>query len=164
MKKFLITFVTAMLALIAVLAAGCAEVSEKKARNMVTLKTWLFTSGVQNNLITVTSEREDASFICTTEKGDFWSRADNDYCKQVTLSAGETTTWQPVRSTTEIELDFVEIIVKENDEIVGYAVIKITERERMDHEAEVLKASYFSAPVTQEYVEEIIKNIKDKNS
>lgn len=164
MKKFLITFITAMLAIVSILAAGCAEVSEKKARNMVTLETWFATSGVRNNLITVTSERENASFICTTEKGDFWSRADHDYCKQVTLFAGETTTWQPVRSKMEIELDFVEIIVKENDEIVGYAVIKITERERMDHEAEVLKASYFSAPVTQRYVEGIIKNIKDNNS
>ena len=164
MKRFLIAIVTTMLALTAILTAGCAGASKKKGAGMVTLETWLFTSGVPNNLITVTDKREDAVYVCTTEKGDFWSRAEGGYCKQVTLSAGETTSWQPIRSAEEIEFDFVDIIVKENDEVVGYAVIKITERERMDHEAKVLKARYFLAPVTQEFVEGIIKNIKDKNS
>ena len=161
MKKFLVAIIAAMLALTAVFAAGC----ESPSPGMVTLDTWFFTSGVRNNLITVTSQREDVSFVLTTEKGVFWSPEEHDYCKQVTLSADETATWQPLRSTTEIELDFVEIIVKENDKIIGYAVIKITQREgTMDHAAEVLKASYFSSPVTQEYVEGVIKKIKDKNS
>ena len=159
MKKFLTAIITAMLVLTAVLAAGC---SEKAAPDMVTLETWFFTSGVPNNLITVTDKREDAVYICTTEKGDFWSRA--DYCKQVTLSAGETVTWQPIRNAAEIELDFVDIIVKENDEIVGYAVIKITRQDGLSYSAEVLKASYFSAPVTQEYAEGVIKKVIDKNS
>lgn len=126
-------------------AAGCqGNGLETKAPDMVELSTWIFTSGVPNNLITVKSEDENLTFECRADEG--YLLYQSQYHKEITLSSGETVHW--AFSDTEwihkdVPVDYVDIVVKEEDRIVGYAVIRITQRDGMDFSAKVVKSVMF---------------------
>ena len=136
-------FFAAVLLLVAGLGcfAGCADSAptEETALGMVTLDTWMFTSGVPNNQITVAAEEEGVVFVCRAKNGEFWDVAMQEYAKEVELASGGKTYW----SGDAIEEDRVEIFAKKEGEIVGYAVVAVAAGEGMNYEAEVLHAAYF---------------------
>lgn len=156
MKKFCIFIITIALVCISAVCAGCAA-KESNAPEMITLDTWIFTSGVPNNLITVHAENEDTVFTLLTDNGDFYYADETGYYrKQVTLKSGEFGSWQGVNDMPQQA--HIKIVAKNNDDIVGYAAIKV-EKDDSWYNATVLKSVWFdsSEEVTPEQVDSLIE-------
>ena len=120
--------------------AGCSDIQESNAKDMVELKTWFFTSGVPNNIIELHSDDEDVTFTCKTYGGRFWYDS-----QEATVSAGDFVSWYD--NQYDGEYDYVDIVAHDGEHIVGYAVVKITIMDYSAptgwHTAEVLKAVTF---------------------
>lgn len=102
---------------------------------MIELHTWFFTSGIPNNAIVFKHTDENAKFECVVDLGQFGFGENGT--KSTTVKAGDTIYWN---NTADIEQAFVSVIVKIDNNIVGYAVIKIIQnRGPADHTANILK-------------------------
>ncbi len=151
-------------------AAGCkGNGLETKVPDMVELSTWYATSGLLNNLITVKYEDKNLTFECRAGEGFLLYQS--QYHKEITLSSGETVHW--AFSDTEwiykeVTDDYVDIVVKEEDRIVGYATIRITQRDGIDFSAKVVKSVMFKKidgkyqSVTEAEIEELLQKTKNK--
>lgn len=124
---------------------------------MVTLDMWRFTSGVPNNLITVHSGDKNTSFILTVDEGEFWSYEEQIYTKRVELKPEDTTRWNDIKDSCEC--DYIRIVAKNNDDIVGYAAVKVNQVDGLNYNATVLKSVWFdsSEEVTPEQVDSLIE-------
>jgi hypothetical protein len=112
---------------------------EVETTEMVKLHTWTFTSGVPNNAIVFKHSDENAQFECATDKGQFGFGSDGG--QSLIAKSGDTIHWS---HTEFVEQAFVSIIVKIDDEIVGYAVVKVLiNNGPADHKAEILKSVEF---------------------
>ena len=171
MKKRIIGILfTAVLGLLlGVPLAGCNGTKEKDAE-WVSLNTWFRTSGVPENVIEFAAVNETANLICTVEKEALWNcNVGEGECKQIVLSDGgiTQTRWYQV-SEEKFMYDYVDIVAKEGEHIVGYAVIKI-EPTDFWYKAEIVKSVCFPQRfgeyqnISEEYVQSCIQKIKDIN-
>lgn len=102
---------------------------------MIELNTWFFTSGIPNNAIVFKHTDENAKFECVVDHGQFGFGENG--IKSTTVKAGDTICWS---SIADIEQAFISVIVKIDENIVGYAVIKIIQnRGPADYTANILK-------------------------
>ena len=163
MKKQAITIIALILILVSVLLCGCTKLVEED-EEFVELSTWYFTSGIANNLIIVNHSEANSKFEMHLDKGRFWGPEGQRYVTVCTANNGDTVRWEPFDpdgSYENFELAYVDIIVRVDDNIVGYAVIKITSFEDSiwNARAEVVKAVTFPKvdnqyqKVTQKQVE-----------
>jgi len=130
---------------------------ETKFDYMIELHTWHFTSGVPNNAVVVKFTNEEAIFKCVVDKGLLGFAVDSQ--KELTVKPNDIFYWY---ADEIIEKAFIEIIVRIDNSIVGYAVIKITENNsHVDHTATVLKSAIF-AKVNDEYQDITTEQIKNK--
>lgn len=70
---------------------------------------------------------ERATFYCKTEKGSF---SYDTNIKEYNVNSGETLYYCPVYIENDIascveENDYVDIIIQENEEVIGFSVVKI---------------------------------------
>ncbi len=138
--------------------------TEKDADGMIAFETWFFTSGVTNNNIQVNGE-ENATFELTAEQGWLYDGV-NGFVKTVVRGSGEIAWWdgfahEAVRDT------YIDVIEKVDDNIVGYAVIKLTyNEERTWHDPSVIKSVEFPKvngeyqSVTERHVKALIEENK----
>lgn len=115
---------------------------ETEAVGMIELITWFMTSGIPNHIIQFKHPDENAVFEYICDNGDLASY-------QGTIESGESISWQRFAKNTEgvtksISHAFVDVIVRINDYIVGYAVIEMVryENNRQDHSAMLLKSAH----------------------
>ena len=124
-KRILGILSAAMVVLLSTPLAGCGGIKEKDA-DWVELSTWFFTSGVPNNVIEIVTDNEEAELLCTVKNEVLWGYNEQEFCKQVTLSNKDVKqTWWYKRSEDVFSCDYVDIVAKEGEHIVGYAVKKI---------------------------------------
>lgn len=135
---------------------------EELADDMIELHTWFFTSGVPNNAIVVKFSDNNAIFECIVDKGHFGFGT--DYPKTFTAKPDDVFYWQP---DDNIEKAFIEIIIKNDNNIIGYAVIRILQNNGpADHTASVVKSAIFPQVdskfqnITTEQIETIINKTK----
>lgn len=168
MKRRAITIIVLILIMVSVLFCGCNKLVEVD-EEMVELSVWHFTSGVANNLITVKHSDTNAIFEISVDKGNLWTTGAR-YLQTVTVNNGDTVRWHEFDQEwgyQYIELAYADIIVKVDDNIVGYAVVKITKVDNtLSYDAEIIKSSTFPKvdgqyqKVTQKQVEAKIKAAK----
>ena len=152
------------------LFAGCNEgIKEKSVNNMIELHTWYFTSGIPNNAIKVKHSDNDVDFICAVDKGRLWSYDTHEFRKNVAVKTSSTIYWDyfDMDEESEVSEAYLEIVLKKDDTIIGYAVIKIERIEKsFDYSAKVLKSVLFPKvsgqyqEVSEEYVKATIEKIK----
>ena len=155
------------------LFAGCNEgIKEKSVNNMIELHTWYFTSGLPNNAIKVKHSDNDVDFICAVDKGRLWRFDTHEFGKNATVKTGSTIYWDYFDEDEESEVSetYLEIVLKKNDIIIGYAVIHIERiQNSLDYSAKVLKSALFPKvsgqyqKVSEEYVKATIEKIKADN-
>ena len=168
MKRRAITIIVLILIMVSVLFCGCNKLVEVD-EEMVELSVWHFTSGVANNLITVKYSDANAIFEISVDQGNLWTTGAR-YLQTVTVNNGDTVRWHEFDQEwgyQDIELAYADIIVKVDDNIVGYAVVKITKVDNtLSYDAEIIKSSTFPKvdgqyqKVTQKQVEAKIKAAK----
>lgn len=124
-------------------AVGCqGSVSETNVTNMIELSTWYHTSGVPNNLIAVNSDDESLRFFCHASDGYFWNASGQ--VKEVVLVSGETVRWDDLEGYNLLDEyeSYVDIVVKQGEQNVGYAVVQITWTDNY-YTAKVIKSVLF---------------------
>ena len=168
MKKRIIgiLFAAMVVLLLGMSVAGCGGIKEKDA-DWVGLSTWFFTSGVPNNVIEIVTDNEEAELLCTVKNEVLWGYNEQEFCKQVTLSNKDVKqTWWYKRSEDVFSCDYVDIVAKEGEHIVGYAVIKI-EPTDFWYKAEIVKSVCFPQrfgeyqKISEEYVQGCIGQAKE---
>ena len=155
-----------LLLLVGTLAfCGCDGKLVEKDEQIVELSIWSFTSGLANNRITVRHTEENAKFELSVDYGRFWNEATNSFVKTATVNNGETVSWT---DSNDVKTNaFIKIVAKVDDNIVGYAVVRVYQGDyTADYRAEVLKSATFPKvnnqyqEVTQAQVEEKIQAAK----
>ena len=165
MRKVTVIFCLLLLACSVALCACDGNLVEEEG-TLVELSTWFFTSGVPNNLIEVKHSDPNAKFQLTADNGEFYEGG-GEWAQSVTRDNGEVATWQCFSS--EIKLAYVDVIVRVGDDIVGYAVIKISQHAEstLSYDAKVVKSIVFPKvageyqKVSQKQIEAKIKAAKD---
>jgi hypothetical protein len=138
--------------------------------DLVELHTWHFTSGVPHNVILVKHSDENAVFECKAIGGRLWLLGP-EYQKNLSVKSGDKFRWvDSNESGSRILCDYVEIIIKLEEHIIGYAVIEINHEAGLNYNAVVLKSVLFPQidgeyqNVSEEYVEAAIKKIKEETN
>lgn len=129
----------------------------------VRLHTWFFTSGVPNNAIVFDYEGENAEFFCKASAGNIGT-GQGERAPETTAIPGQTIYFVPVQNGDGLRSSdypvFIDITLKVNGKIKGYAVIRVYETvySPLNLEAYVLKSVVFAAGsnVSQETVEEMM--------
>ena len=111
---------------------------------------------------TFTGDNEDDYCVCTIEKGHF-ILADGSTAQKITLRSNETgnCVWAPW-STGDV--NFISITVKEDEHIIGYAVIKLAYRTEIIKSRRFPKVDGEYQDVTQKQVDKILKNVRKLNN
>lgn len=135
---------------------------------MVQLDTWMFTSGIPNNAITVKYagvESEKASFDITVDSGSLWHN--NDYEKSVSVTPGTTVYWHSV-DDADTQKAYIKITLWVEEHIAGYAVIAVRkDGSSLDYRAELSKCAVFPKldgayqDITQEQADGLIAEVID---
>lgn len=121
--------------------------------------------------ITLVESSENAVFECTISEGRFTFNIDPGYGLTAVVKSGDTIYWQcfgyiiPFPVATKA---FVEIVLKIDYNITGYAVVKIYRAESDHYYGKLLKSALFPTvngqyqEVTEEYVIKAIEKVKNK--
>ncbi len=147
---------------------GCStSIKEQAVSDIIELHTWHFTSGVRNNAIKV-QHTDNTIFECTVDKG-YLVISNDESGKNVLIESGETIYWTPYDDelATWIDLAYVKIILKNEDNIIGYAIIEIKQNPNsgLNYHAEILKSIVFPKIngqyqfITDEYVNTTMASI-----
>jgi len=132
---------------------------------LVELTTWFFTSGVPNNCIKMIYPDENAVFYCTVDNGYIDIRQPGSL-KNMSVHSGNTIYyWHGIGLVSNA---FIEILLKSEENLIGYALIKVNSRNAVSHEAVLLKSVLFPQingkyqKVSEEYVKAAIEKVKDE--
>jgi hypothetical protein len=136
--------------------------------DMIELHTWHFTSGVPNNVILVKHPNENAVFECKVINGRLYLMGP-DYEKNLSVKPGDKFRWVEFNESGPLAThDFVEIIIKIEENLIGYAVIEINRVDPLTYNAVVLKSVLFPQidgeyqHISEEYVKTAIEKIEDE--
>lgn len=142
-------------------------IKEESVSDMIELHTWYFTSGLPNNAIKV-NHNDNTVFECTVDKG-YLGISMSDNSKSITIGSEETMYWNAFDDevATWVDLAYVQIILKDEDNIIGYAVIEINQdpEQGLNYHAEILKSVVFPKIngqyqfITEEYINTSIASI-----
>ena len=149
-------------------ACGGNGYTEVETEDMVGLHTWIFTSGIPNNAIVLKHNDENAIFECTTDNGQFLGYGLRQYSKYATLKPNDTIYWRGWEDSSgeTTQHAYVDIILRVDDNIIGYAVIEILQNTPVAYTASVLKSALFPKvqgeyqTITGEQIASIIENNK----
>ncbi len=159
-------------------------IQQEETNDMIELHTWFFTSGVMNNAIQLNHTDENAVFECYVSSGNLIS-TDDQFAKYIIEKPNNTIYWTSFENdnmelltsklfvaeltTPAIPLIYVDIVLKIDDNIIGYAVIVISQNHGTeDYNAILLKSALFPKiggvyqKVTEKHVESIIQKIKNE--
>ncbi len=130
-KKIWIFFSVITVAIVCLLGAfGCSDegVKEKKVKDIIRVRSIVYGWGSSLPGMMIDLNFEDATFLCKAEKGSF---AYYSEVKQIQENSGETIFYCPYYlldkdyNFVEVQEDWLDILIIQQEEIVGYCVIKI---------------------------------------
>lgn len=136
---------------------------ETSTDGMIELHSWFITSGVPSNAIILKHTSKTAVFECFVDQGSWTNRGS----AKVFVKAENTIYW--FHSNYDIEQAFVEIILREDENIIGYAVIGIVKQNTSTgrlYKANILKAAFIPKidgeyqNITDEQIKVAIENSK----
>jgi hypothetical protein len=155
--------------------SGEPAVIEENAKDMIALHSWFLIGGEVPNIIIVNHPNNNAVFECQADNGKLFphynSERYDDNEQKVRAKPGGRFDWMDY---DEDEHDFVEIVLKLGQNIIGYAVIDVIRRfEPESHvrwwDALVLKSVLFPQEdgkyqnVSEEYVKTAIEKVKNEH-
>jgi len=138
---------------------------------LVELSYWHLSSGVRNNRIAMIYTGENVVFDCSITNGYLISyiplitKTDYDL-KNALLYSGNVISWQPLSIGS---YDFIEVIVKSEENIIGYAVIGVDFKNLSNYSANIFKSVLFPQlngvyqNVNEKYLKKQTEKIKDVN-
>ena len=109
---------------------------------------------------TFTGDNEDDYCVCTIEKGHF-RLADGSTAHEITLRSNETGKYVWERSRKDV--NFISITVKDDEHIIGYAVIKLAFRNGVIMDCSFPKVDGKYQDITQKQVNKILENVRKLN-
>ncbi len=127
------------------LFSGCSKLVEED-KGVVEVSAWITGLSSIPNRITATYDEPDAIFELSVVKGEFCHGSwPNIYFQKAKIRCGETICWRPDNKDELIDLAYIDVIVKVENNIIGYAVIKITDPEGsfQTYIAEIIKSVAF---------------------
>lgn len=148
---------------------GFVEVSTEA---LIELHTQDFTDSVHNNAILLKYQEENVVFDCSVDNG--YLLGASSITKALSVASNNTIYWEPYNPASSLpasayERDFIEIIVKNDGNIIGYAVIEIVQKDtHFNYTASISKSVLFPKiegeyqNITQKQVSDIIEKIKKK--
>lgn len=181
MKKFLLSMIVVLFAGCIVLAACGVEnelgFREENDGDMVSFNFWGDTAGfstVEVNQITLTGE-EGSEFLCTTSSGDLQKEGrflldTQSGDTSVTVPSGSTIFWayryydEEGMKLAQDDQIWLEFINRKDENIVGYAVVRVDKITDCNYEPTVVKSVTFPhvngryQTVTMEQVAQLISN------
>jgi AMMECR1 domain-containing protein len=135
---------------------------------LIELNRWMMVTSAPYNVIMVKHPNENAVFECKAIDGRLWLLGP-EYQKNLSVKPGDKFRWDEFNvSGPLLTHDFVEIIIKMEKNLIGYAVIEINRIASLTYNAVVLKSVLFPQidgeyqNVSEEYVEAAIEKIKDE--
>ena len=135
-------------------------------------------SSLLPNWIMMKNPGKNVIFNCTTDNGNFcWAYSilpTEDFVKNVCVYSGELIYWWPYTKGygggSTVDHDFVEIVLKLEEHIIGYVVIEIYRKIPLpSYNAHLLKSILFPQVngeyqnVSEEYIKARIEKIKDES-
>ncbi|MCH5164230.1 MAG: hypothetical protein J1F36_04360 [Clostridiales bacterium] len=154
---------------------------EEQDADIIELHTWHFTSGGWSNAIVLKYSDDRVVYECGADKGSFivvgYSNTQpyEAVKRPIITMPGETIYWDhyepDIKKVIDVDLAYADFILKLDNKIIGYAVIKITPEDGgyLVYNAEILKAKVFKnllgqyTDVTEEYVTSLIEQVKAEN-
>lgn len=144
MVKKIILLAVILVMIFSLFACKNEDIIEEDSQNMIELHNWFFTSGVPNNAILFSHEDEKVVFECSVNSGEFISVIQPYGIKSVNARSGDTLFWRAEQGESGTEHAFIEIILKIEDNIIGYALIEILQIiSSVEHTAELFKSVLF---------------------
>lgn len=134
----------------------------------IELDTWYFTFGVPNNRIVVKysgSEADTVSFVCKTSAASLFVR-DNGWKQEAILDPNESVIWWESEYPDQA---FVDVVVRKDGNIIGYALVSIQKTEGLDYKARVTESAIFPIVngkyqnITDSYVETLLEKAKKED-
>ena len=155
-KKIITLWVALIMCLGLFNGCGKEDFVEVETHDMIELHTWFFTSGMPNNAIVFKDTNKSTVFECSVDNGNL-KASSTQYVKNLVAKPDDTIYWQ---TDATIEQAFIEIILKIEDNIVGYAVIEILQNNTsVDYKASVCKSALIPK-VNDEYQNVTEKQVK----
>jgi len=146
-----------------------SEIVEVETADMIELHTWYFTSGLPNNAIKLNHTDDNVIFACSVDNGQFGFGMNG--LKTMIANSGDTLYWQDVDAEVSvIGHAFFETVLKADNNIIGYAVVRINATTYMWYNATILKAALFPKiddeyqNITEEYVKAAIEKVKNEKT
>jgi uncharacterized repeat protein (TIGR02543 family) len=138
---------------------------------LVELSYWFFTSGVMPCSIKMIYPDENAVFNCAVDNGHFRSNGPYVPTKNMDVRSGAAINWANFEYGigSSVSHAFVEIVIRLEEHIIGYAVIEAYQRAGADYRGDLLKSVLFPQVgggyqnVSEEYVKTAIEKIKSVN-
>jgi hypothetical protein len=138
---------------------------EKGGGDMVTDRSFLVSApGIpQEGAIQFEYSDSDAVFECSVDKGQFGFTLDSP--KSLFVMPGDTVYWQP-DSDWETKEAFVEIILRSNDNIIGYAIMFVLKQPSTKYLSAIMRCILFPQTggeyqdVSEEYVHAVFEKAK----
>ena len=134
----------------------------------IELDTWYFTFGVPNNRIIVKYTGDDAdavTFTCKTNAASLFDR-DNGWNQETILYPNESVIWWDYECPDKA---FVDVVVRKDGNIIGYALVSIQKTEGLDYKAKVTESAIFPIVngkyqnITDSYVETLLEKAKKED-
>ncbi len=149
------------------LFSGCSKLVEED-KDVVEVSAWITGLSSYPNRVTPTYDEPGATFEISVDRGNFFTGGFSPLFQKATLCREATIYWTPDDDDELIDLAYIDVIVKVENNIIGYAVIKITNPEDsfQTYKVEIIKSVIFPKidgkyqKVTQKQVERKIKAAK----
>lgn len=167
LKKIIAMGVISIMGIMMFCGCNGSKLVEENA-DFVEVSAWNVIISSYPNRIMPTYDEPGATFELSVDKGKFFIGGYSVLFQQATLRSGETINWTTVERDNIIDLAYIDVIAKVKNNIIGYAVIKITNKSENSNEqnAEVIKSVEFPKvdgeyqKVTQKQVDKKIAAVK----
>ena len=134
----------------------------------IELDAWCFTFGVPNNRIIVKYTGDDANdvtFTCKTNAASLFG-GDNGWHQEKILYPTESVIWWDSECPDQA---FIDVVVRKDGNIIGYALVSIRKTEGLDYKARVTESAIFPIVngkyqnITDSYVETLLEKAKKED-
>lgn len=134
----------------------------------IELDTWYFTFGVPNNRIIVKYSGDNAdavTFTCKTNAASLFDR-DNGWNQEKIFYPNESVIWWDSECPDKA---FIDVVVRKDGNIIGYALVSIQKTEGLDYKARVTESAIFPIVngkyqnISDSYVKTLLENAKNED-
>ena len=134
----------------------------------IEIDAWYFTFGIPNNRIIVKYSGDNAdavTFTCKTNAVSLFD-GDNGWHQEKILYPNESVIWWDSECPDQA---FIDVVVRKDEYIIGYALVSIQKTEGLDYKARVTESAIFPIVngkyqnITDSYVETLLEKAKKED-